>query len=423
MDKETFINILKVLFLKFSSFIFLYPLAIIISQELGAEGYGIYGFVTALSAMLAVFCTFGSDQMLVREIAKKEEKEDDKNLAIAVSSTTFLSFSVTLILTTFFCVLYLINEDVIWAYVASAIPIQVVRKLLVGIARGYGRVVSARFSEVIVQPAIALSLVFLLNLLDKLNLLYLIVAIIISYVISSAYSAFKLRDKAHKLITKFDKVDIKFWMFTATPFLGMAFSNTLIVYADRVMLGILHSYTETGIYLVAARNASLLMVCFGCIQFVVGPKIAKLSQGSTIELQSMANLHVLLLIALGFVVMVPLFLLSDFLISLFGDEFSNSKDALFVLLISYFLMFLGGAPTQYLFMMGASKVALKIIVAAMVFNITLNLILIPEYGAYGASIATGVSLMVKAVLGTIILFRKTGIHSSVFGCIWLKLRR
>jgi len=57
----------------------------------------------------------------------------------------------------------------------------------------------------------------------------------------------------------------------------------------------------------------------------------------------------------------------------------------------------------------------------MVVNILLNLILIPEYGGYGASIATGVSLLVKTIFGSFTLFRKAGIHSSIFGCIWLRV--
>jgi O-antigen/teichoic acid export membrane protein len=423
MDRATFINILKVLFLKFSSFIFLYPLAILISRQLGAEGYGIYGFVTALSAMLAVFCAFGSDQMIVREIAKKDEKEHDEKLAIAVSSTTFLSFCITIAIIAICCIVYWLHGDIAWAYVAAAIPMQVTRKALVGIGRGYGRVVSARFSEDIVQPASALGLVLLLDLQEMLNLSFLITAIAASYLISSVYCGFKLKDKSTLLVSTFSRNDMKLWMLTAIPFLGMTFSNTLIVYADRVMLGMLHSYTETGIYLVASRNASILMVCFGCIQFVVGPKIAKLNKDSKKQLQNMATLHVILLLALGSVVMVSLMFLSDFLLSLFGDDFVNSKDALFVLLISYFLMFMGGAPAQYLFMMGQSKIALKIIVAAMFINLFLNLILIPEYGAVGAAIATAVSLIFKTTIGSFILYSKSGLHSSIFGCLWLKFSR
>lgn len=423
MDKTTFLNIVKVLFLKFSSFIFLYPLAILISRELGAEGYGIYGFVTALSAIFAVFCVFGSDQMIVREIAKRSDNEKDNELANVVSSVSVLSLCITITTMALCCVVYFINGDIAWAYVAAAIPAQVTRKMLIGLGRGYGRVVSARFSEAIVQPAIALGLVALLHLQEMLTLSLLIASIVISYLISCLYSLFKLKDKSALLVSTFNRNDMKIWMLTAIPFLGMTFSNTLIVYADRVMLGMFHSYAETGIYLAAARNAAILMVCFGCIQFVVGPKVAKLNQESKDQLQKMATMHVILLIALASVVLIALILLSDFLLSLFGAEFVSSKDAMFVLLFSYFLMFLGGAPAQYLFMMGHSKVALKIMVASMLINVLLNILLIPEYGAVGAAYATAVSLIFKTTSGSIVLYRKSGLHSSIFGCLWLKVSR
>lgn len=421
MDKDTLVKIVKVLFLKFSSFIFLYPLAILIARELGTEGYGVYGFVTALSAMLAVFCTFGSDQMIVREIAKKEENECGMVLATAVSSTSFLSCMAILLVIVVCLFLFAFTSDVVWAYTAAATPLQVVRKVFVGIGRGYGRVVQARFSEAIVQPAVALVLVFVLELTNSLNLNFAILSIIISYAFSVIYSGYYIRDKRKKLVSKFSSKQLRLWSLASIPFLGMAFSNTLIVYADRIMLGLLHSYSEAGMYLVATRNASLLMVCFGCIQFVIGSKIVKVHRESKEKLQNMASLHVYLLVALGTFGFACLFFISDFLITLFGEEFLSSKSAFLVLIVSYFLLFLGGAPTQYLFMMGESKSALRIIVLSMVVNILLNLILIPEYGGYGASIATGVSLLVKTIFGSFTLFKKAGIHSSIFGCIWLRI--
>jgi len=47
-----------------------------------------------------------------------------------------------------------------------------------------------------------------------------------------------------------------------------------------------------------------------------------------------------------------------------------------------------------------------ILVVSAVFNILLNLLLIPQYGITGASIATVISLLQRNILSVIVIYRK-----------------
>jgi len=415
-------KVINILFIKFSSFIFLYPMAILVSRSLGAQGYGIYGVVTAGAALLMVLATIGSDQMLVKNIACRYEK-DKNSISKPISVTVALSLITTSLIILTLLITYFITTDIVWLYILMLIPLMMVRKIFISIARGMDRSVQAKFSEDIIQPAVCLLIISMNYFYWKVELWVIISALAFSYVVSCIYSTYLLRDQWHLLFSKFNFDEAKYWTILAVPFLGMAISNSIMTYADRVMLALLHSYSEAGLYLVAARNASLVMVCFGCMQFIMNPKVASIDSQDKDKIQSIALLHVTLLVVFGTVTTLILLFFSDFILSLFGKEFSDAKMAMIILIMFYYVMFFGGAPVQYLFMTGHEKVGIKIILASLVLNLLLNTLLIPIYGAVGAAVATGLSLLFKTILGSIIFYRKIGVNTDIFSILWARFFR
>jgi O-antigen/teichoic acid export membrane protein len=64
-------------------------------------------------------------------------------------------------------------------------------------------------------------------------------------------------------------------------------------------------------------------------------------------------------------------------------------------------------------MIGKEKVYQKIILLSLILNITLNLILIPVYGAIGAAIASMISLITWNTISTIYVKKTTGISTFI----------
>ncbi len=419
-DLKIVYKVIVIFIIKFTSFIFLYPLAILVSRSLGAQGYGVYGIVTSGAALLMVLATIGSDHMLVKNIACRYEKGNSP-INKPISVTVTLSAITTLIIIMALIISYFLTADEVWLYILLLIPLMMVRKILISITRGMDRSVQAKFSEDIVQPVVCLLIVSVSYSFWKVELWVIILALAFSYLVACIYSAYCLRDQWHLLFSKFNFDEAKYWTILAVPFLGMAISNSIMTYADRVMLALLHTYSEAGIYLVAARNASLVMVCFGCMQYIMNPKVASIDSQDNKEVQSIALLHVSLLVFFGTISASVLCFFSDFILSLFGEEFGDAKMAMIVLIAFYYIMFFGGAPVQYLFMIGYEKIGIKIILTTLFVNLCLNALLIPNFGAVGAATATGVSLIFKTIVGRIIFFRKTGVYTDLFSILWIRL--
>ena len=74
-----------------------------------------------------------------------------------------------------------------------------------------------------------------------------------------------------------------------------------------------------------------------------------------------------------------------------------------------------GAPVIFLNMMRHERESLYITMSFIIFNVVLNLILIPKFGVVGAALATGIVIVGKEIALCYRLAKITGIRSSIIG--------
>ncbi len=89
---------------------------------------------------------------------------------------------------------------------------------------------------------------------------------------------------------------------------------------------------------------------------------------------------------------------------LYGDTYVKAAPILSLLIWSVMFMTLGTARGAFMVTMNLTGLYLKTVAIASIINITLNYILIPKYGAFGAAAATVVSYWF-AVHGACFFFR------------------
>ena len=83
---------------------------------------------------------------------------------------------------------------------------------------------------------------------------------------------------------------------------------------------------------------------------------------------------------------------------LYGESFSDAGGVLMVHIWSAVFVFLGVASSKWFISEGLQRYSFYRTVSGALLNIALNLLLIPEYGIYGAAIATLCSQMVASYL-------------------------
>ncbi len=178
------------------------------------------------------------------------------------------------------------------------------------------------------------------------------------------------------------------------PLIVISIGFLIATEVDTIMLGLLSTESEVGFYSVAKQ----VVVKFPHISLAIAmgamPVFAKLNESNKTELKNLFSKMLRFNLLLLLVIVAGVLLLSGYLVPLvFGSEYSASVLPLQILTIyvvgnSMAILFGSFLDFQGL----ATKRGINI-VATIVFNIVLNAVLIPVYGAVGAAIATSVSYL------------------------------
>ena len=167
----------------------------------------------------------------------------------------------------------------------------------------------------------------------------------------------------------------------------------LNLYMDVLMLGLLATREDVGIYAIAASLASFGSVPANAVVSIFNPFIAELVySGERQRLDRLLKTVTRWLVIVAVPVYLLLLLLPDLVLSVYSDAFATAAVPLVVLTVGQAIN-TACAPTMRLIpMSGHAMLNLVNGVVALALNVVLNWFLIPEHGALGAACATGLTL-------------------------------
>jgi PST family polysaccharide transporter len=191
------------------------------------------------------------------------------------------------------------------------------------------------------------------------------------------------------------------------PLLLSSISVILYMKMDQIMLKFMCGDRETGIYLAAVRLSELWNFIPVVICSSIYPSILKARETDSVKYAKRMQLLFdgLYFIGLALSVFSTLFA-APIVKTLFGSAYLASVPVLQVHIWSTIAIFLGIASGQWLLAEGLQFISLIRTALGLLVNLMLNLVLIPNYGALGAALATTVSYSV-AVLAGVMLTHQT----------------
>jgi O-antigen/teichoic acid export membrane protein len=193
--------------------------------------------------------------------------------------------------------------------------------------------------------------------------------------------------------------------------LFVGFMNYSLSISDRVMLGILGTSTDVGIYNIAFLISNMLTLVFMGFNASFAPVISELYHNDRIgelkSLYSSLTRGILIIIVPAFCWLVGF---GDDLLTVFGGEFSAGYAALIVLSVGVVARCAVGTVGTMLVMSGHQRYNAANIIIVTAMNVVLNLLLIPRYGLLGAAVATAVSVSAIDTVGLIEVRLLLGIH-------------
>jgi len=190
----------------------------------------------------------------------------------------------------------------------------------------------------------------------------------------------------------------RFWSFSATRGVSSAV-EIMLEWIDVILVGALTSPEEAGIYAVVTRCARAGEVVQQAARVAVGPQIsAALARGAVVEAREIYGLVTAAMIWLAWPFFIVLALFGDTVLSAFGPGFDEGAASLAVLSLAMGLATAAGTVQTILLMGGRSTWQLADKSAALVVNIALNLLLVPQWGIEGAAIAWAVTIVADTLL-------------------------
>lgn len=209
-------------------------------------------------------------------------------------------------------------------------------------------------------------------------------------------TAFLIKD--HHVICKYDK-EIVFQYIKkiakySIPMMLVGIGVIILIEIDTVMLGMLSSKAEIAVYNIAKNINSKAThinysLCAGTMtSFAVVRKNDVKSKRE--DFKKIERVNALIIIGITFII----YLLAPSYINLFyGINYSSAGHVTRVLISYYILYAVSNFYSTFLDFRGKTKIRSISYVAIIILDIGLNYILIPRYGAYGAAVATSLSLV------------------------------
>ena len=175
---------------------------------------------------------------------------------------------------------------------------------------------------------------------------------------------------------------------------------------DIIILTAYEGYDKVAYYSIAVKLATVTALALMSVNIVVAPKIAEIyNNNDHSKLNKLIKDSSRIIFSISLPVLTVLFVFSEFILGLFGENYVLAKEALVILLAAQLFSAICGPGAIYLNMTGKEQKLNKILIAGLLINLILNFVLIPNYGIEGAAIATLISMLFWNTLIVIAIYK------------------
>jgi O-antigen/teichoic acid export membrane protein len=381
------------------------------ARHLNAQGFGEFAYALTLMNIGSLIAPLGFQVAILKYVAKYNAAGD------SVSSTALLGKARGWCLFAAVAISLLIAGSA-WARshpqaispvilaLAVAIPFSALTKIEAARLRASRRPALSVFLEVPTREGLAFLLMIGLILIGSKQPYHVAVC----YTIAVAFSFFATltrRTDAAQPVAPSSVNDAQWWSVAFSSLLSTA-ALLALRKMDLVIVGAVVGYTDAGIYAAAARIADVIQMPLVAASVVASPKVAELyAAGKLSELQSLVGKVGLFAFALSLIGAAPVLAAPEYVLHLFGSEFTQGASALRWLIAGQLFNAFTSCAVLLLTMTGFEWRAALITGSVGIATLGANWLLASHEGMLGVAKGTCISLIVWNVLLCVAAFRKT----------------
>lgn len=409
---------------------------ILIARYLQVSEYGILGFATSLSGILAFSTDWGITTYIVRHVST-DYSVAGRYLNNSIPLKTI--FSAATLIITLICLL-LMRADAVTVTVTVIVTIYMILKSFMGLFESMFQAFEiGRYQGIgnIILNVLTLAFI-LIAIFANGGLIAIPIAYLLAYAVSLTYEYYIIRNQVAKPVFEFDRTLCRKITIASLPFAAGTVLYLIYYSIDIVMLtGIIGNYA-TGIYNASYKLISIVAVLQGIYGTVMFPVMSNFFENRREMLKVTFEKSIKYMTGLIIPVALAVTIYSkDIIQVVYGSQYLPSAMTLSILIWTVSLLFINNICSVLLNASHEEVNVTKTYAVAALFNIIMNFIMIPYLSYDGAAITTVLSdLLILIILMRIIYksgYRPTGkicidlgkiiIASLVLAAIltWLKL--
>jgi O-antigen/teichoic acid export membrane protein len=386
---------------------------LVIARKIGAPSYGIYSYVMAWTTLFSYLAALGFNIVLLRFLA-------------AYCATAQWSLARGIIRYAFGRALLVAMVIAIGGSAAelllagdfpkemtiglATVPLAVLYVLGSAAVRALGGVISAIAPERLVRDGLTMVLVVLAGMLypTPVDAGTVLIALMVSSAVTAGLLGLSLRKlwplQFRTAAPEYAPAD---WWHLALPVMIMIGVEVLMSRAGLILLGWIGETRAAGIFALGLNLALLLALPRMAVGTFFSPTVSRLhAHQKDVDLQSLFGRATVLSLAGTVALALPLLILMQPLLRLFGQDFIATASIAEILIIGQVLAAATGPQLNLLTMTGHEWAAAVILVIGAIINIAACAICITLFGAIGAAVATATTNVAYNAAMALYLYRR-----------------
>lgn len=366
---------------------------IYVARYLGPESFGVLSYALAIVAIFMAISRLGMESILVRDYARHPEQVK-AYMGTAFSLMFAAAITGMVILSTLIYFFEGNPQNKLYIWVIST---GLIFQAFLVVDYGFQAQVQAKYSSIAKSLALGIGSIIKIYLVGiQADLLLFAIAFALDYVIIAAMLfTTHIIKKQPEFLFVFDRHLVKPLLKSSWPMVLSAVGAMLYMRIDQIMIKNMLDAHQLGLYAAATKIYEGWIIVPYVLSISLLPAIVALKSASSEKYE--ANLVKLFALVFwsGIIAAVIATLGGDWVIRLtFGKAFAGSSTVLAIVMWTAAFTALGAVSARYLTVEGMEKkIAIRTFVA-LVVNVLLNLILIPNYGIEGAATATLITILI-----------------------------
>lgn len=402
----------------------LYLSQIVLARWMGGFEYGIYVAVWTWVLILGGLAHFGLNTASIRLAPEYRERNDFDALRGLMRGARIASLvSGTLVMLIGLAGVHLLADKLQSHFVLPiflalvCIPLYALTDVQDGIGRGNAWMSAALVPPYILRPIILLAAMAAAHAYGlPMTAATAASAAIVATWLTGVVQMLWINKSARAVIpTGPRRYDFRTWLKTSLPLALIAGCELGLQNTDVLVISRFMSPTDVGIYFAAGKTMALIMFVHYAVGSAVAHKFAALNaRGDKEGLRAFVKDAVNWTFWPSLAGAIIILALGKPLLWLFGPQFEAGYPVMCILVVG-FLFRSSMGPAEYLLnMLGEQALCATVLCAAAVLNVALNFALVPSFGLIGAAVATSLSLVMAALMNSIVVWRRLDIEIAIW---------